>query len=75
MHDLVGNELHIGDKVIFSYVRETVAIGQIIKICKQKVRIKHEIIYDRQSNKREETLRYPYEVVKWEVSGCQNGNH
>lgn len=40
MHD-------IGDKVIFSYTRETVAIGQIIKICKQKVRIKHEIIYDR----------------------------
>ena len=29
MHDIV-------DKVIFSYVRETVAIRKIIKICQQK---------------------------------------
>ena len=65
MIDMVGNELQVGDAVVFSYCRESVAIGKIIKICEQKIRIKHEIVYGRKY-KREETLRYPYEVVKYE---------
>ena len=65
MIDLVGNKLKLGDKVVFSYCREAVAIGEIIKICKQKIGIKHDTVCDRNLYKREETLRYPYEVVKY----------
>jgi len=64
MKDLLGNDLHVGDVVVFSYCRESVGIGIISKICKEKVRIKHKLIHARKYD-RDETIRYPYEVIKY----------
>lgn len=64
MMDIVGNELNVGDHVVFSYCRESVAIGQITKLCSKKVRIKHYLVHARKYD-REETIRYPHQVVKY----------
>lgn len=67
MVDILGNELNIGDRVVFPYSKEHIAIGKIIKICDQKVRISHETLYIPQvyfHYRDGSTLRYPYDVLK-----------
>lgn len=70
MIDMIGNDINIGDVVIFSFVRESVAIGKVIKLCKKQIRISHKTL-NAPAGERKETCRYPWQVVKY-IGGDAN---
>ena len=63
MTDILGKELRVGDKVVFPFQDEILAIGNISKICEKTVKILHPPLY-KKSECRVETSRYPQCVVK-----------